>query len=166
MPPVGKEKDPALEADVLNGGGVRYDVRMGKYFGLVVAGVLLLTGCAAGEPEAATPSVTVTATPEATAAVKAAPLAAQPESAPAQEAPAEDPEAAFLGSMERNWIGELPSKDELLAAGNYACSQYDLGLGHSDFRSVQGDSNEALENNSLLNVNASRTLCPEHSTDT
>lgn len=138
---------------------------MGKRLGLVVIGALLLTGCAAGEPEAATPTVTVTATPEAPTAAKAAPLAAQPEAAPTEAAPAEDPEAAFLGSMERNWMGELPAKDELLAAAEYACTQLAAGVGHSDFKAVEGDSEAAAENDILLTVNASRTLCPEYNLD-
>lgn len=141
---------------------------MGKYFGLVVLGALLLTGCASGESEAApapAPTVTVTATPEAAPSAEAAPLAAQAEPTPTEEAPAEDPEVAFLGSMERNWMGELPPKDELLAAGEYACTQLAAGVGHSDFKAVEGDSEAAAENDILLTVNASRTLCPEYNLD-
>lgn len=57
----GKEKDPAVEVDVLIGGGVRYAVPMGKNLGLVVIAALLLTGCASGEEPAAveTPTVAV-----------------------------------------------------------------------------------------------------------
>lgn len=138
---------------------------MGKKLGLVVIGALLLTGCASGEPEAA-PTVTVTATPEVVVpSEEAAPLAVQNQPAPTEDAAPADPEAAFLAAMDRNWMGELPASDELLAAGRYACAQFDAGLRHSDFTSVQGDSGAAMENNSLVNVNASRTLCPEHNTD-
>lgn len=49
---MGKKKDPTKEANVLIGGGVRYDVRMGKYSGLVVIAALLLTGCATPPAEA------------------------------------------------------------------------------------------------------------------
>lgn len=151
MPPRAKRKTPE-EVDVLIGGGIRYDVRMGKKLGLVVVGALLLTGCASGEPEAApAPTVTVTATPEA------API--QVQAVPTEEA--QNPEVAYVEAVKENWYGEPPTNEELISAGLFACEQYPTVEHYTEITAVQGEDWQAQDNNLRVVVTAGRTLCPE-----
>lgn len=156
---MGKEKDPTKEADVLIGGGIRYDVRMGKRLGLVVIGALLLTGCASGEPEAV-PTVTVTATPEAAVTAKSIEVsAATPEPTPAEVV---DQEAWYLKGVKQAWRTELPSDEELLSAALLACEQMASGVQTYELDIVSGGTPENNAwHSSQVGAAASSTICPE-----
>lgn len=113
---------------------------MGKYFGLVIVGALLLTGCASGEPEAA-PTVTVTATPEA--------------------APTAEPDTEqFLESATAQWRGEqIPPEPQLIEYGEQVCDT--MRAGEAPPLVLPGESTADMMDNMSIIGAAQDELCPE-----
>lgn len=136
---------------------------MGKRLGLVVIAALSLTGCASGEPETA-PTVTVTATPEAT--VEAAPIQAQaaPEEAegPGTFGNPEDDDF-FVKSIEFMWRGERPTDEQFVSAAKLACEQMEAGTPWDavTVTSGAGPENDAW-NNQHIGQYADQIYCPGH----
>lgn len=132
---------------------------MGKSLGLVVVGVLLLTGCASGEPEAA-PTVTVTATPEAAVEAKAIEVSgATPEAAPAE---AVDEEARYLNAVKQAWRTVVPSDTELLSVALLACDQMRAGAQSYELDIITGGTAEDNAwHSSQVGALASSTICTD-----
>lgn len=113
---------------------------MGKKLGLVVIGALLLTGCASGEPEAA-PTVTVTATSEASAT-------------------AEPDAEQFLESATAQWRGEqIPSEPQLIEYGEQVCDT--MRAGEAPPLVLPGESTADMIDNIAIISAAQDALCPE-----
>lgn len=160
MPPRGQRKDLHKgEADVLNEGGIRYSVLMGKKLGLVVVAALMLAGCASGEPESA-PTVTVTATPEATVEAKVIEVSpTAPEAAPVDVV---DEEARYLKGVKPTWHTEIPSDEDLLSAAALACEEMRAGTQPYELGVVKGGTPEDNAwHSQQVGAVASSTICPE-----
>lgn len=133
---------------------------MGKKVGLVVIGALLLAGCASGEPEAAAPTVTVTAAPEAAVTAKSIEVsAATPEAEPAEEV---DTEAYYLRAVKETWRTEVPADIDLLSAADLACEQMATGVQPYELNIVTGGTPENNAwHSSQVGTAASSIICPE-----
>lgn len=132
---------------------------MGKYFGLVVVGALLLTGCASGEPAAA-PTVTVTATPEA-APIQA--VSAPEETAAAGTFGNPEDDDFFIKSVEFVWRGERPTDEQFVSAGKLACEQMDAGAAWNAVAVTSGaGAEDDAVNNEAVGQYAAQIYCPEH----
>lgn len=137
---------------------------MGKYFGLVIIGALLLAGCAAGEPEAAAPTVTVTATPEA-APIQAAPIEASPTESQDSHGVFGNPEddEFFVKSIEFAWRGERPTDEQFVSAAKLACEQMEAGATWDAVTVTSGAGPEDdAWNNQHLGQYADQIYCPGH----
>lgn len=133
---------------------------MGKCLGLVVFGALLLTGCATGEPEAAAPTVTVTATPEATGADGRVEVsAATPKAEPSEEV---DTEAYYLRAVKETWRTEVPADIDLLSAADLACEQMVTGVQPYELDIITGGTPENNAwHSSQVGTAALSIICPE-----
>lgn len=113
---------------------------MGKRLGLVIVGVLLLTGCASGEPEAA-PTVTITATQEAQATVE----------------PDTD---EYLAAATAQWRGEqVPAEPQLIEYGELVCET--MRVGDAPPLVLPGESTADMVDNIAIISAAQNELCPE-----
>lgn len=114
---------------------------MGKCLGLVAVGALLLTGCASGEPEAAAPTVTVTATPEAA------------------ETAGPDTDK-FLALATDQWRGEqVPTEPQLIEYGELVCET--MRAGEAPPLVLPGESTADMMDNMSIIGAAQDELCPE-----
>lgn len=132
---------------------------MGKYFGLVVVGALLLTGCASGEPEAAP---TAEASETAEARVQARSLEVSDATPAPEPSAAVDEEARYLDFVKRAWRTELPSDSDLLSVATIACDEMRAGKAAFELDLITGGT---AENNawhsSQVGAIASSTICPD-----
>lgn len=153
-------------------------VKTGQFVAFAVV-VLALSGCSAAgasapagdvKPEvvaSAEPTSEPTATPTAepvAAPIVAAPIAAAPEATESQTEAQKngfiDENDWYLRSIRAGWTGELPTDEQLLGAGKLACDGLAAGTRQEDVIVVQGEGEDALNNNRNLVGYALMALCP------
>ncbi len=121
----------------------------------VLATALLLTGCASGaaQTDGSGAAVAQSAAPDTMDATAA------PE--PDSTGTSEIDEATFLRGAKAAWRGDVPSDEELIAAGRLACDQLAAGTTADAVRVVVGDGDDADWNNQKLVTYGAQTYCPE-----
>lgn len=135
---------------------------MGKRLGLVVIGALLLTGCAAGEPEAAA-SASATETAEAQVQARSVEVSdSTPEATATETADADGEEGRYLRIVKQAWRTETPADEDLLAAAAIACDEMRAGKAAFELAIITGgtDENNAWHSSQVGAV-ASSTICPD-----
>lgn len=138
-----------------------------KLIALIAVSAIALVGCASGEPS-----------------VESSKASAKPEAAPLimteAEATAESPSAPIPESSETDfitfmqpdfsgWKGELPSDEDLLAAGYLACEKLDEGVPEMEVEvipdSLKDPKSALYENNQQIVNSAISALCKQHILD-
>ena len=135
-----------------------------KLIALIAVSAVALVGCAAGEPSVESS--------KASAKPEAAPLVMTEAEAIAESSSAPIPESSetdFITFMQPDfsgWKGELPSDEDLLAAGYLACEKLDEGVPEMEVEVIPDslkDSKSAIyENNQQIVTSAISALCKQH----
>ena len=138
-----------------------------KLIALIAVSAVALVGCASGEPSVESS--------KASAKPEAAPLVMTEAEATAESSSAPIPESSetdFITFMQPDfsgWKGELPSDEDLLAAGYLACEKLDKGESDMEVEvisdSLEDPNSPLYENNRTLVTAAVSALCKEHILD-
>ena len=124
---------------------------------VLIAAALALAGCSSTSTGQAGTAAGA-ALPTATATV--APIIQ--DTAPAPSPTALDEEAEYLRSLKSVWRGNVPSDADLIAAGRFACQEFEAGKSRDDIVAVQGGSADAEANNRHVVTSAAQLFCPAY----
>lgn len=138
-----------------------------KLIALIAVSAVALVGCAASEPSVESS--------KASAKPEAAPLVMTEAEATAESSSAPIPESSetdFITFMQPDfsgWKGELPSDEDLLAAGYLACEKLDEGVPEMEVEvipdSLKDPKSALYENNQQIVNSAISALCKQHILD-